>query len=156
MSFARESEIMAEFIFGAYLIWVSVQDYREMCVIRYSHLLGLAAVMLQSVCCLRAEPDRVYLNVFLSIILLVLQLGAYRFRLYGTADIFVFFLCGIFLLNRFGADFLTAYFLIQALSGGMLMGMQFMKRNVKGLHLRRPVAYIPYISVAFILTNMVL
>ena len=46
MNYVPEFEIMVSCIFMAYLAWVSWQDYREMQVVRYSHGLGLLAIVL--------------------------------------------------------------------------------------------------------------
>ena len=99
------------------------------------------------------------LNTFLMgvFVLVLLQMAACRFKWYGFADVIVFFLCGMFLLLKKGEEkYLLAYFLMQAIAGSFLWGVQLLKKNVKGLNLCSPVPYIPYISVAFILTNMVL
>lgn len=157
MNFAQGLEIMADLFFVAYLIWVSWQDNKEMQVVRYSHLLGLFAVVLQVI----LQKTRIVNSLneyFIAIsVLLLLQSIAYHFKLYGFADVIVFFLCGTFLLLEKGAEkYLMAYFLVQAVSGSLLLLAQFAKGNVKGLNLKRPVPYIPYICFAFILTNMVL
>ena len=79
------------------------------------------------------------------------------FKLYGFADVIVLFLSGVFLLLEKGTEkYLLAYFMVQALSGSLLLMVQLAKGNVKGMNLKRPIPYIPYISFAFILTNMVL
>ena len=157
MNFAQGLEIMANLIFVTYLAWVSWQDNKELQVVRYSHLLGVFAVPLQVI----LQKTRIVNSLneyFIAIlVLLVLQGIAYRFKLYGFADVIVFFLCGTFLLLEKGTEkYLLAYFLVQAVSGSLLLLVQLAKGNVKGLNLKRPAPYIPYICFAFILTNMVL
>ena len=49
MNYVQGFEIMARRIFGVYLLWVSCQDVQEMQVVRYSHLLGVLAFLLQAV-----------------------------------------------------------------------------------------------------------
>lgn len=152
---------MASLIFGVYLLWVSCQDVQEMQVVRYSHLLGVLAFLLQAVVkiILPNAMDLHSMVEYLSagLVLMVLQLMAYFFRLYGLADVFVFLLCGLYMLLEKGVDrYLLAYFMVHAISGSLLLVVQLLKGNVKGMHLRCSVPYIPYISVAFILTNMVL
>ena len=148
---------MADIGFIVYLLWVSRQDMKEMQVVRYSHIIGMLAVVLQvfshgpwcigSICA--------YFLAFL--ILLFLQFAAWLFKLYGFADVIVLFLSGVFLLLEKGTEkYLLAYFMVQALSGSLLLMVQLAKGNVKGMDLKRPIPYIPYISFAFILTNMVL
>ena len=152
---------MANVIFSIYLIWVSLQDYREMQVVRYSHGLGIAAILLEilRIVFLQDGSDiyKVWEYMWAGVILLLLQMAAYLFKLYGVADMFVFLLCGMFLLFQKGTGcYLTMYFMIHAVSGILLLVVQFIKGNVKGANLRQPVPYIPYISIAFFLTNMVL
>ena len=152
---------MASLIFGVYLLWVSCQDVQEMQVVRYSHLLGVLAFLLQAVVKIilpnAREPHSMLEYLSAGLVLMVLQIMAYFFRLYGLADVFVFLLCGLYMLLEKGVDrYLLAYFMVQALSGSLLLVVQFLKGNIKGMRLRAPVPYIPYISVAFILTNMVL
>lgn len=152
---------MASLIFLLYLIWVSWQDVQEMQVVRYSHLLGALAIVLQVILSLLSDNGseldcaKEYLSA--GSLLLVIQILAYYFKLYGLADVLVFFLCGLYMLLEKGVErYLMAYFMVQAISGSLLLVVQLLKGNVKGMHLRCSVPYIPYISVAFILTNMVL
>ena len=152
---------MANVIFSIYLIWVSLQDYREMQVVRYSHGLGIAAILLEilRIVFWRDGSETYIVREYMSagFVLLLLQVVACLFKLYGIADMIVLFLCGIFLLLRKGIEYyLMAYFMAQAISGILLLMFQFIKGNVKGTNLRNPVPYIPYISIAFFLTNMVL
>ena len=148
---------MASVLFVAYLIWVSWQDKKEMQVIRYSHVLGIMAIVLQVVI-LKVDGVDVGRNCLIAMVhLSVLQVIAYKFQWYGMADVIVLFLCGIWIfLTKGNEDYLRIYFLMQAIAGCLLWCVQWLKKNVKGLCLRHPVAYIPYISFAFILTNMVL
>ncbi len=161
MNFVQGFEITASIVFGIYLIWVSWQDFKEMQVVRYSHLLGVAAIFLQTIQLILLEKGctnyeaKEYLAA--AVILLLFQVVAYWFKLYGPADVFVCYLCGVFFILDKGVEHcLIAYFALQAIAGCMLLIIQFMKGNVKGVCLRKPVPYIPYISVAFFLTNMVL
>lgn len=157
MSFVQGLEIMASLVFCIYLIWISWQDYIEMKVVRYSHLLGIAAIFLLVILEKRKVCFSVKEFIFAGFVLLFLQIIAYYFKLYGFADVIVLFLCGLFFLVRKGTEqYLLAYFIVQAISGTLLFGVQIFKKNVHGLKLQHPVPYIPYISVAFILTNMVL
>lgn len=157
MNFAQELEIMANLIFVTYLAWVSWQDNKEMQVVRYSHLLGLFAVLWE-VILQKARIVNSLNEYFIAVlVLLVLQSISYYFKLYGFADVIVFFLCDTFLLFEKGTKkYLVTYFLVQAVSGNLLLLVQLVKGNVKGLNLKRPAPYIPYICFAFILTNMVL
>lgn len=157
MSFAQGLEIMASLIFATYLIWVSWQDIKERQVVRYSHLLGLFAIFLKGI--LHNERHSYSAKEYIAavLVLLVLQIIASSLKLYGFADVLVFFLCGVFSLFHKGVEnYLPAYFVLQVISGSLLLVVQLAKRNVKGLNLKHPIPYIPYISVAFILTNMVL
>ena len=148
---------MGKVLFYAYLMWVSWQDFKEMEVIRYSHLLGGFAIVLQ-ILALRISGSEVEKGWIIAVIhLSVLQIVAYRFQWYGMADVIVLFLCGMWLFFVKGKDnYLQAYFVLQAMAGSFLWGIQCLKENVKGLCLLHPVAYIPYISIAFVLTNIVL
>ena len=161
MNYVQGFEIMASLLFCVYLLWVSWQDVQEMQVVRYSHLLGVVAFLLQAVVktLLTNEGEFHGMMKYLSagLVLLVFQIVAYYFKLYGLADVIVFFLCGLYMLLEKGVErYLLAYFMVQAISGSLLLVVQFLKGNVKGMRFRCPVPYIPYISVAFILTNMVL
>ncbi|MBR2036398.1 MAG: hypothetical protein IKJ39_09035 [Lachnospiraceae bacterium] len=152
---------MASLIFDGYLVWVSWQDVQEMQVVRYSHLLGVLAFLLQVVIKMMTPNERELHSMveYLSagLVLLVLQILAHFLNLYGLGDVIVFFLCGLYMLLEKGVEhYLLAYFMVQALSGSLLLVVQFLKGNIKGMRLKAPIPYIPYISVAFILTNMVL
>ena len=157
MNYVPEFEIMVSCIFMAYLAWVSWQDYREMQVVRYSHGLGLLAIVL-GVFLQKAyiwNRGNEYFLAFL--VLLLTQSASHWLKLYGLADAIVFFLCGLFFLVQGGTEvYLLAYVMLQAISGGLLFVVQTVKRNRKGLNLKHAVPYIPYIYFAFILTNVVL
>lgn len=157
MNYGQELETMAKALFGVYLIWVSWQDKKEMQVFRYSHLLGIVAIILQIIL-LDADRKEVTKGWLAAVcFLILLQIIACRFRWYGIADAMVLFLCGVWLFLKGGIDYyLQAYFVMEAFAGSVLWGIQLLKKNIKGLCLRQPVAYIPYICVAFILTNIVL
>lgn len=161
MNFVQEFEITASIVFYIYLIWVSWQDFKEMQVVRYSHFLGMTALFLQIIQLILLEKGCVnneakeYLVAVLM--LLLLQVVACWFKIYGIADAFVCCLCSVFFVLDKGIEHcITAYFMMQAIAGCMLLIVQFIKGNIKGVSLRQPVPYIPYISVAFFLTNMVL
>ena len=106
MSCAPELEIMVDIIFVLYLIWVSWQDYKSMEVVRYSHLSGLFAIVLQlflQVILHNVMDDKMIEKIiagFLAcFVLLVTQIVGCFIRLYGVADGIVFFLCGLFMLK---------------------------------------------------------
>lgn len=156
MSFVQGFVIMADSIFMGYLIWAAWQDYKEKMVVRYTHLVGLAAVFLMA--CIKTTyildcPMEYMLGiafVFLT------QIAAQKCRLYGMADIFVFSLIGLFFVFSKGPKlYMTAYLLVFALSGCLLVFVQIGRKNIKGTHLNCSVAYIPYICFAFFLTNVV-
>lgn len=157
MSFGPVFEIMASLIFAGYLVWASWQDLREMQVIRYTHILGgfaIGILLFLQQNKIWEQWDKYLEAIFL---LFLLQVLAKWQMLYGMADMIVFFLSGLFFLMRMGTErYLLAYFLLQALSGIGLLAIQAWKHNIKGLKLGCSVPYIPYICVAFILTNMVL
>ena len=164
MNYAPELEIMVDIIFVLYLIWVSWQDYKSMQVVRYSHLSGLFAIVLQLF--LRVVlhdlriydmPEEIIAGFVACLMLLVMQIAACFIRLYGAADGIVFFLCGVFMVVKEGAEgFMQTFLCLTAVSGVMLLVVQAMKGNLKGVGLKHPVPYIPYISFAFILTKWVL
>lgn len=156
MSYEPGFEITADVIFAIYLLWVSKQDYCEMQVVRYSHGAGLAAVVILVVMNRKKIMDYPVECIVGLVFVLLMQMIAYKCRLYGMADILVFGVCGLYFLVRKGPElYFTAYMLHQALSGCLLLAIQIVKSNVKGVRLCRPVAYIPYISFAFVLTNVV-
>ncbi len=157
MNLEHVLEITASMIFYAYLLWASWQDIREMQVIRYTHLLGATAVGIQ----LLADREQICSHgiVYLSagILLILVSMAAYRFSLYGMADNILLLVCGLFFINSMGVWIgLEAYLYLQAVSGVLLLIVQMVKHNVKGMKLKHSVPYIPYISVAFVLTNVVL
>lgn len=89
-------------------------------------------------------------------VILMVQIVAYVGDFYGIADVLVFLMCGFYFLFQKGPQlYLTAYVMVYAMSGCLLLLVQMVKRNISGMYLRRPVAYIPYIYVAFVLTNVV-
>ena len=156
MSYEQGFAIIADIIFAIYLLWVSHQDYREMQVVRYSHGLGLAAIVVLTILNKRDFMEYPMEYITGVIVVLMIQVIAYKCHLYGMADILVFFVCGLYFLISKGPEvYFTAYMVLQALSGCFLLMIQIVKNNVKGVHLCKPVAYIPYISFAFILTNVV-
>ncbi len=156
MSYEQGFEIMAEFMFAGYLLWVSWQDCREMQVVRYSHGLGLLAVIILVFS--KGGTVLTYLPEYLAGvgILMGVQAAAYKCRLYGLADVLVLFMCGLFLLFLKGPEnYLLSYSVLFAVSIVLLILVQLWKKNLHGLQLRKTVAYIPYICTAFILTNAV-
>lgn len=156
MSYEQGFAITANAIFYVYLLWVSGQDHHEMQVVRYSHGLGLAAVVILAVLYWRDIKENPTGYMLGLIFVWMIQVIAYKCHLYGMADVLVFFICGLYFLTWKGPRlYLIAYILLQALAGCFLLIVQIIKRNVKGGHLCKPVAYIPYISFAFILTNVV-
>ena len=156
MSYVQGFAIMADVTFVIYLLWVSKQDYREMQVVRYSHCLGVAAIVMLVILNRKNIMEYPMEYVLGVIFVLLIQIIAHKCHLYAMADIIVFFVCGVYFLVRKGPEsYFTAYMLHQALAGCLLLVIQIVKRNVKGVRLCRPVAYIPYISFAFILTNVV-
>ena len=100
MSFVQGLEIMASLVFCIYLIWISWQDYIEMKVVRYSHLLGIAAIFLLVILEKRKVCFSVKEFIFAGFVLLFLQIIAYYFKLYGFADVIVLFLCGLFFFGK--------------------------------------------------------
>lgn len=147
---------MASLIFTGYLLWVSWQDQREMLVARYSHGLGLLAVVILAI----GQKDDIaarFLEYGIGlIVILTVQMAAYKSNSYGMADVLVFLLCGLYFLFQKGPQlYLTAYVMVSAMSGCLLFMVQIVRRNIRGMYLRRPVAYIPYICISFILTNVV-
>ena len=156
MSYEQGFVITADIIFTIYLLWVSKQDYREMQVVRYSHGAGLAAVVILAILNGKDIVECPMEYILGLIFVLLMQMVAYKCHLYGMADILVFFVCGLYFVMRKGPEmYFTAYMLHQALAGILLLVIQIAKRNVKGTRLCKPVAYIPYISFAFVLTNVV-
>ena len=49
MNYGQGFEVMADLVFTGYLIWAAWQDQREMMVVRYTHGLGLLAVLMLAV-----------------------------------------------------------------------------------------------------------
>lgn len=148
---------MAEALFHLYFLWVVKQDITEMQVVRYSHLLGSLSLVLLAV---RKFYDiSQYFEEYMIYLFLMLmfQFIQYKLRCYGLADAVVLFLCGSFFLFKRGRQAcLLLYFLLQAVSGIFFLICQYAKGNVGGLGVKHAAPYIPYIYVAFILTNVVL
>ena len=156
MSYEQEFAIMADLIFMVYLIWVSWQDQKEMMVVRYSHGLGLFAIVILAIGHNEMIATMPWECGVGFLIVLFVQIVAYQCKFYGMADVFVFTMCGLYFWLQKGPQlYLTAYVTVMAVSGCLLLAVQIVKRNVNGVCLRKSVAYIPYISVAFVLTNMV-
>ena len=178
MNYAPEFAVMADRLFYVYLLWVSCQDAKEMQVVRYSHLTGILAIVIKLICYSIddiASGDSLG-NVCAGRNIVVILVGAAilsgiqymscRQKLYGVADGIVFWVGGMFLLvERLGVkgaaeemvfSGLTAFFMMQALSGLLLILVQAAKGNIKSGIFKQSIAYIPYISVAFFLTKGVL
>lgn len=150
---------MGKLIFMGYLLWSSMQDKKEMQVVRYTHLLGAFAVICSGVQYLRsrATAGEIVVMGLAAVCLMFMQLLAWKCRMYGLADVIVFCLIGLFFMFEKGiAEGIMGYLYVYAVSGAMLGVVQWGKGNLKGVRLRQPIPYIPYISVAFFLTNMVL
>lgn len=150
---------MGKLIFMGYLLWSSVQDRKEMQVVRYTHLLGIFAVVCSGWSYLRsmATTEELVVMGLAAACLIFTQLLAWKCRMYGMADVIVFCLTGLLLLFEKGiTEGIMGYLYVHAVSGGMLGVVQWGKGNLKGVRLKQPIPYIPYISVAFFLTNMVL
>ncbi len=181
MKYAPEFEIIADFLFVGYLLWASLQDIRQMQVARYTHVVGVIAVCMRIVCrCgnVNLEAQGFYESVdtlvesilrpkgmpaywvewLLSMCLHAgLQYMSQLCRLYGLADAIVFFLCGMYWSIGYGMySSLMGSMLLQSIAGILLFVVQIAKKNLKRMHFKAPVPYIPYIFVAFFLTNGVL
>ena len=157
MNYVPEFEIIAEVVFGAYLVWVAWQDYRTMQVVRFSHGLGAAAILMLSY----VNWQRLWTNcgIYMATAFLLagIQFGMHRMKAYGFADVIVLFMCGVYwLVQRGVAECLVAYALLMSLSVVLLWGAAYRKGNVHGTALKRPMPYIPYICCAFFLTKGVL
>ena len=147
---------MASLIFTGYLIWVSWQDHKEMLVARYSHGLGLMAVVILAIVQKNDIAVRFWEYVLGAAVIVAVQMTAYKGNFYGMADVLVFLMCGLYFLFQKGPQlYLTSYVMVYAISGCLLLLVQMARRNIRGMYLCNPVAYIPYISVAFVLTNVV-
>lgn len=163
MDYIRVFEIMASVLFAIYLFWGSMQDAKEMKVARYTHLLGLVAIIWIMIARGVLHVDTavggsVFWRQYLWEIIVVwlLQFIGYKLRFYGLADVFVIGLCASF--YYFESEIyrcLFFYFVLYATSGILLLLMQLIHGNLKGFRLKEKVAFIPYISIAFFLTKWV-
>lgn len=143
---------MDKLLFLLYLIWISYQDFREMQVVRYSHLLGLAAIVWAIV----IHGDS---GVFSWELLMVylLQIIGFALKWYGLADAIVMCICATFYCAIVGSTRCFLFcFAMQAMAGILLILVQILKNNINGLKLKKPIPYIPYISIAFFLTKWVI
>ena len=104
MNYEQGSAIIADIIFVIYLLWVSQQDYREMQVVRYSHGLGLAAIVVLIILNRRELMEYPMEYIMGVIFVLLMQIIAHKCHLYGMADILVFFFCGLYFLIRKGPE----------------------------------------------------
>lgn len=156
MNCVQGFEIMADGVFYGYLCWAAWQDHREKMVVRYTHMIGLAAVFLLVYMRKEIILEHILLYVCHVLLICMIQAAAYQWHLYGLADAFVFALCGLFFLAKQGfSGYLSAYLIVFALSGCLMLFVQIYKGNIKGIRLLTPTAYIPYICFAFFLTNVV-
>ncbi|MCR5255442.1 MAG: prepilin peptidase [Acetatifactor sp.] len=74
-------------------------------------------------------------------------------RLYGKADCHAFFVCGIMLIML--KHDLTICFLHMTISFLILIAVQFLRGNIdRTFKLKRPVAFIPYISLSFVIVYL--
>lgn len=104
---------------------------------------GAAAVML-----LFAEKDRLDMSFLLELaIFIILQLSLFP-KMYGRADCYAFSVCAV---AEAAAGFsLAGYFFHMLLSFIFLAFVQALRHNIgKGGNLRRPVPFLPYITLAF-------
>lgn len=164
MNYVRGFEIMASVLFGAYLFWVSMQDAKEMQVVRYSHLLGVVAILcvLLTRCVWSAgsvvEAGTIWkVHLWEIGVVWLLQFIGYKIRLYGLADVFVVGICATFYYFASG-KYQCLFFgvALYAVSGILLLLVEFARGNLKGWKLEQKVPYIPYVAVAFFLTKWVI
>lgn len=104
---------------------------------------GAAAVML-----LLAEKDRLDMNFLLELgFFIILQLSLFP-KMYGRADCYAFSVCAV--AEAAAGLSLAGYFLHMLLSFIFLAFVQALRHNIgKGGNLRRPVPFLPYITLAF-------
>ena len=164
MDYVHVLEIMASALFVAYLIWAMQQDVKEMQVARYTHLLGLGAIIISALSTtingqLDVGNTEVLWrqNLWEIVVVCLLQFIGYKLRCYGLADVFLISLCSAFYYFQ-SAQYhcLYFYFVLYAISGVLLLFVELCRGNLKGLKLKQKVPYIPYISIAFFLTKWVI
>ena len=164
MDYIHVLEIMASVLFAAYLLWAVQQDVKEMKVARFTHLLGLGAVMVSILASAMSRHlesgniEKIWTqNIWELAVVFLLQYIGYKLRCYGLADVFVIGLCSLFYYFQ-SAEYrcLYFYFLLYAIAGTILLFVQLCCGNLKGLKLKQKVPYIPYISIAFFLTKWVI
>ncbi len=125
-------------VLAAYLLVASIQDIQTCEVYDFLHLLA-------------APAGGVLLLVQFSfgkmislLIFLIVQLGIFM-RMYGAADGLIFLVCAIY-ESRFGNG-LSTYLLHMAAAFVVLGIVQGFRRNInKRGNLKRPVAFVPYIT----------
>lgn len=158
MSYIREFATMDNILFSGYLLWISIQDIKEMKVARYSHILGVMAIVWAAVSQNYGDEALFSIHSICELMLIfVLQLVGYHCKCYGLADVIVICICSLFyFFQNAGEQCLRFYFVLYAISGILLVITQLQKGNIKGGSLKKPIPYIPYISVAFFLTKWVL
>lgn len=144
--------MIGKFIFFLYLVCISLQDIKTMKVTRIFHVMGIAGVIIMLI--QEGYSDVSYTPI---VFFLLIQLGCYCFGCYGLADLFLFINCSLYMgVSYTKEDTLLYLFLFQLLANILLIVVQLCVGNFRKGRLRKKVAYIPYLSTAFILTNIVL
>ena len=164
MNYIRVFEIMASVLFGIYLFWVSMQDAKELQVARYSHLLGVTAIVCMMVARSVWRTEHVVgaldlwgTQLWEIVVIWVLQFIGYKLRFYGLADVFTMGICATFYYFDSGRyQCLVFGVVLYAVSGILLLAIELARGNLKGWKLKQKVPYIPYIAVAFFLTKWVI
>lgn len=97
---------------------------------------------------LLAEKDRLDMNFLLELgFFIILQLSLFP-KMYGRADCYAFSVCAV--AEAAAGLSLAGYFLHMLLSFIFLAFVQALRHNIgKGGNLRRPVPFLPYITLAF-------
>ena len=164
MNYIRAFEIMASVFFLLYLLWATMQDAKEMCVARYTHLLGVVAIILIMIVrgIFRIEgishENALWIKNLWEIgSACAIQWLGHKMQGYALADVFVLNICTIFHFFEGGSyRCLLFYFAFYALSIVLLFAAQLINGNLKGVNLKKKVPFIPYLSVAFFLTKWVI
>ncbi len=137
-------------IFACYLVGVSTQDIKEKSVSRIWHLFAFLALMFST------NPKLFFLSVLWNLAIVVLCYWQYKKGAYGLADVFVLLNCSMFFaISRGSIRFLWEFCLFYFLAIILVYLHQYVNKNIKQYRFLRKVPYIPYLSCAFILTNMV-
>ncbi|MCD8325506.1 MAG: hypothetical protein LUC90_02140 [Lachnospiraceae bacterium] len=181
MNFVPESEIICDILFYAYLFWAAWQDHKRKLVLRGTHLLGFAAVLLRELpflvwnvraavmgksCGQAAKTAGFGLwgeygagagKVLVLFLCLFSESVFQYFHFYGLADSLVFVNCCLYMWGK--TDAFCSFFLfwwMKACSGFLLLSLEIVRRRRVTVKLEEPTAYIPWILGAFALTNAVL